>query len=344
MVMITQKLNVWRLLKKSFLASACIACSVAVVAEEVQPIGGLYYSIKEASKTATITGFDSETMPSKLNIPDSVQIGASRYEVTSIGNNAFRRCSGLESVSMPEVTSIGEYAFYDCSALSSVSMPEVTSILENAFYDCSALSSVSMPKVTSVGKNAFRGCKSLVSVSMLKVTSIGENAFQGCKSLVSVSMPEVTSLESFAFYSCSVLSSVSIPKVASLEAWVFCDCSSLESVSMYNVTRVKKGAFNGCPQLNAIELGQSDPTMIEIDESVFEEVSFGNVTLYVPTGSKSDYESVFGINIFKEIKEKDSIDDDATYVIVIDKEGVQHNFEATENVKVKWVKGAELGK
>jgi hypothetical protein len=40
--------------------------------------------------------------------------------VTSIGQEAFRACSGMASVTIPNsVTSIGNYAFYYCSALTS---------------------------------------------------------------------------------------------------------------------------------------------------------------------------------------------------------------------------------
>ena len=55
---------------------------------------------------------DENTEITDLVIPDGV---------TSIGNYAFRNCSGLTSVTIPNsVTSIGIYAFYGCSSLTSV--------------------------------------------------------------------------------------------------------------------------------------------------------------------------------------------------------------------------------
>ena len=51
-------------------------------------------------------------------------------KVTSIGDFAFYRYSGLTSITIPtSVTSIGDYAFFDCFKLTSVTIPNsVTSI------------------------------------------------------------------------------------------------------------------------------------------------------------------------------------------------------------------------
>ena len=64
--------------------------------------------------------------------------------VTSIGEDAFSRCSNLKSISIPNsVTSIGKYAFADCSSLESISIPDsVTSIDYYAFEGCYSLKSV----------------------------------------------------------------------------------------------------------------------------------------------------------------------------------------------------------
>ena len=78
--------------------------------------------------------------------------------VTSIGDSAFRGCSGLTSVSIPSsVTSIGGSAFRGCSGLTSVNIPNsVTSIGSGAFSNCSGLTSVSIGNgVTSIGDSAF---------------------------------------------------------------------------------------------------------------------------------------------------------------------------------------------
>ena len=58
--------------------------------------------------------------------------------VTSIGNDAFSKCSSLSKIVIPSsVTSIGEMAFMDCDSLSEIVIPSsVTSIGDSAFYRC----------------------------------------------------------------------------------------------------------------------------------------------------------------------------------------------------------------
>jgi hypothetical protein len=133
--------------------------------------------------------------------------------VTSIGDYAFQRCTGLSSVTIPDsVTSIGNYAFYDCSGLSSVTIGEsVTSIGYAAFYDCRGLSSVTIPgSVTSIGDYAFQRCTGLSIVTIPdSVTRIGNYAFYDCSGLSSVTIGVgVTSIGDSAFSSCNSLGSV----------------------------------------------------------------------------------------------------------------------------------------
>ena len=84
--------------------------------------------------------------------------------VTSIGGNAFARCSGLTSVTIGSgVTSIGGGAFSECSGLTSVTIPNnVTSIELYAFARCSGLTSVTIGSgVTSIGDFAFDDCSGI---------------------------------------------------------------------------------------------------------------------------------------------------------------------------------------
>ena len=162
-----------------------------------------------------------------LEIPNSV---------TSIGNYAFRGCSGLTSIVIPtSVISIGDHAFELCTGLTSVEIPNsVTSIGSSAFYYCSSLKSVEiLNSVTSIGDHAFAYCEGLIRVTFgNSVTSIGEYAFMHCEGLTSVEIPNsVTSIGSRAFIYCYGLTSVQIPtSVTSIGSYAFYRCDRLKTL------------------------------------------------------------------------------------------------------------------
>ena len=88
--------------------------------------------------------------------------------VTSVGNNAFRTCVNVTSVTLPaSLTSIGDVAFYECSALETISIPAaVTNIGANAFGYC-ALKEVSIPaNVETIGDGAFFKCAALTAINV----------------------------------------------------------------------------------------------------------------------------------------------------------------------------------
>ena len=173
--------------------------------------------------------------------------------VTSIGDYAFRGCSGLTSVTIGNsVTSIGAEAFMGCSGLTSVTIPNsVTSIGDYAFSYCSGLTSVTIPNsVTSIGGGAFYECSVLTSVTIgNSVESIGDCAFAYCSGLTSVTIPNsVKSIGESAFNGCSVLTSVTIGNsVTSIGEWAFAYCYELIDVYCYaeNVPSTESNAFDG---------------------------------------------------------------------------------------------------
>ena len=130
------------------------------------------------------------------------------YQVTTIGQGAFRGCSGLTSVTIPNsVTIIGQDAFYSCSGLTSITIPNsVTIIGQSAFSWCEGLTSVTIPGcgMTTIGQSAFQGCSGLTSVTIGNgVTDIEEYAFSSCSSLTSVTIGHgVTTIGQDAFYGC----------------------------------------------------------------------------------------------------------------------------------------------
>ena len=214
-------------------------------------------AIIETASNCLVTGCQSTTIPNS---------------VTSIGENAFEKCSGLTSITIPNsVMSIGDYAFDSCTGLTSVMIGNsVTSIGHAAFYGCTGLTSVTIPNsVTSIGYYAFYNCSKLGTVTIGSgVTSIGQYAFSGCSLLSSVDIPNsVTSIGNFAFYKCSNLGTVNIGSaVTSIGENAFNSCSSLTSISIpASVTSIDYYAFYGCSSLASVTLN-SNPF---IDEDAF---------------------------------------------------------------------------
>ena len=264
-------------------------------------VDGICYNIlSEDDRTVEVTESPYD-YAGNIVIPAEVTYDGNTYSVTTIGENAFYRCSALTSVSMPEITKIGYRAFFCCDVLASVEMPAVTMIDEEAFYDCSALASVSMPAVRTIGDEAFYDCSALTSVSMPMVKMISGGAFYGCNALTSVSMPAVTTIGNGAFHFCDALISVSMPSVTTIGEKAFRHCDVLVSVDIpASVTTIGSDAFDGCSGLTSVYCHWEQP--LECDPEFTSEVLM-NATLYVPTGTIDAYRSVDPWRWFINIEE-----------------------------------------
>jgi len=168
------------------------------------------------------------------------------------------------------VTSIGDSSFYNCSGLTSIIIPNsVTSIGNFAFFTCSSLTSVSIPSsVLSIGSNAFFTCSALTSINIPNsVTNIGEAAF-GITGLTTINIPNsIQTIANHTFFNCISLATVTIPS---------------------SVTAIGNFAFYGCG-LTSVTVDWSSPLFIA--PQVFEAVNLSGVTLVVPEGTTSLYQS-----------------------------------------------------
>ena len=185
--------------------------SISSSAYDVE-VDGIYYNILKKAKTAVVTKGDNKYSGDET-IPETITVDNVVYNVTSIGRDAFDRCSGLTSVTIPNsVTRIGIQAFWACHGLTSITIPNsVTSIKACVFQNCTGLTSITIPNsVTSIGNWAFSGCSGLTSITIPNsVTSIGDRAFSVCTGLTSITIPNsVTSIGRCAFAECEKLENV----------------------------------------------------------------------------------------------------------------------------------------
>lgn len=121
----------------------------------------------------------NESSVSQVNIPSTV---------TTIGKQAFGKCTSLKSITVPASVTNFDSAFY-MSGLTSVTFEDgVKSISTKAFEGCAALADVDIPSsVESIGMGAFYWCSSLGEIEIPStVTSIGNLAFAGCSDVTLV--------------------------------------------------------------------------------------------------------------------------------------------------------------
>jgi predicted lipoprotein with Yx(FWY)xxD motif len=105
-------------------------------------VDDLTFTLNDDGVSYSVTDCDTAAI-GEMIIPSTYN----SLPVTSIGNNAFYRCTSLTSITIPDsVTSIGEEAFYYCTSLTSITIPDgVTSIGGSAFFYCTSLTSATIP-------------------------------------------------------------------------------------------------------------------------------------------------------------------------------------------------------
>ena len=201
----------WESIKGYNSISQIVKCNDGIYAKSKEIIiDGITFKLSDYYRTQ-VTGYSGSLV--NITIPESVAYEGLTFNVTSIGDKAFYKCTSLASVTISNsVTSIGDYAFCNCTSLISATIPySVKSIGDYAFCNCTSLTSVTIPdSVTSIGDHAFDCCTSLTSVTISdSVKSIGDYAFSSCENLTSVTIPgSVTSIGRSTFYNCTSLTSI----------------------------------------------------------------------------------------------------------------------------------------
>ncbi len=273
-------------------------------------VDNLVYTLStDGTNTATVTGYTGS--PTTINIPEKVTAaeGGTEYTVTAIAAHAIEDNHSLISVQIPStVTSIGEDIFRTCTKLTSITvdsgnqyfsaaddvlfnknqtilikcgegkagsytLPDtVTTIGEDGFELCSKLTSITIPSsVTSIGKSAFSNCTGLNSITIPNgVTSIGESAFYYCTNLTSVTLPDtLTDIGDSAFNYCNNNSfdKISIPtSVRNIGEKAF-RCTKLKSITIpEGVESIGANAFEYCDVLGSVTISS---TVKSLGESLF---------------------------------------------------------------------------
>lgn len=137
--------------------------------------------------------------------------------VKSIGDNAFKDCIGITSITIPDsVTSIGYNAFSGCTKLENIyytgdiaswckisGLNNLLTSLRTLYINGNKIEgNLNIPNnVTSIGSYSFSFCGKLTGITIPNsVTSIGNDAFRDCTRLVNITIGDsVSNIDSSAF-------------------------------------------------------------------------------------------------------------------------------------------------
>lgn len=236
---------------------------------------GIYYNVLDpTNKTVEVTYRDTyyNSYSGQIDIPATVNYNGSIYNVTSIGNSAFRDCKDLIDVSLPKsINYIGEYAFRYSSGLQTLTCfattpPEVQSNSFNTYTNNATLRVLKL-YINTYNTYAWSSFKSIEPIydydfeqdglfyniiskpdKTVEVTyrDTTYNSYSG-----SISVPsevtysgtendtyigftfEVKSIGNHAFEGCTSLTSVSIPNsILSIKEKAFYNCEVLTNISI----------------------------------------------------------------------------------------------------------------
>ena len=225
--------------------------------------------------------------------------------VTSIGSEAFRYCSNLESVTFAEgsqLTSIGDYAFYFCSNLTSIEI---------------------LSGVTSIGSDAFDGCYLTIvyNYSDLEITA-GSSDHGGVAQYAEVVLTEdnlgnvkdengyVTYTDGEEVLLLGYLGSekdIVIPEGVTRIAEYTFDENDIVSVTLpESLTAIGNSAFSGCHNLKEV---------------------YNNSSLNITAGSSGyGYVAYYAVKVHNSSESESIFDDESGFAIV---DGVLYGYRGS---------------
>ena len=230
----------------------------------------IIYNSSGASTHITTFYYGYEEPSGDLIIPSTITHDDTVYTITTIGYNAFWKCTNITSLTLPNtLNSIIQGAFAGCTGISGeVVFPDaVTHLGADAFRTCTSLNSVVFnDSLQTIGSSAFKGCTSLEHISSFpeSLTKIYHKAFYGCNHLTSaiVIPPLVTRIYEQAFYGSHISSLYLSEGVTHIERMAFAGCpiTSLHmSSSVVSIYSGNQGSFYGCNKLESITVDEANP-------------------------------------------------------------------------------------
>lgn len=224
--------------------------------------------------------------------------------ILGIGNNAFRNCVNLSSVSFGNgLNTVGNYAFSGCLNLKEVTIPNEASVIvlgEHAFSDCHMLEEFTVPTgVEKIGDSCFENCMSMTKCDLVipgkssALQKMGDNVFKGCSSLEYLEFPNLYNEDQDVgwYQGCTSLKSIKVPysgmKFTDSATFTFAEFKDQLPAEFY---------FEGVPD-QKLHTEVCTPNSIAfkyLNEEIYEQV-------YTATGSAGSGQTVFHVNNRNEL-------------------------------------------
>lgn len=234
--------------------------------------GDFSYQLTQETKTATVQKYTGTSQ--SITIPSQIDWDGASYNVTVIGQNAFRDNTTITSINIPKgVLEIDNYAFYGCSVLSSVKLPTNCQLGKYIFYECDSLNEISIPEGTTsiydtypldddkeVDQKNDGACLAGDAIEKITfesgVTKVPSHLCEGLTQLKTIEWGNVASLGYHSFNRCESLTTIELPeKITTLPRLAFGGCKALTSVTIKGkLTYLGEMAFNNCSKMSKFTL------------------------------------------------------------------------------------------
>lgn len=261
---------------------------------------GIFYRITSTERAECEVVSGDQKYEGEISILPTVTADSKTYNVTGIGEGAFKDCWGVNSVRLPgSLTEIKSEAFKNCTGLTFIDIPDnVQSVDKNAFNGSNLRGLYIGKAINKIGTRAFSQVTEIHMTSSL--TEIGVDDFEYAEELQQLYVtPSLQEVEKNAFAFCGNLQGVYVEDLASWCGIKFGNEYSnptSKSGNLYlndnfitslaipdGVASIGNFAFYGCKYIYDLRIPNSVET---IGEYVFYECNRLS-TLYLGKGLKS---------------------------------------------------------
>ena len=132
-------------------------------------VDGINYNITDANGLVVAVTSSTPKYQGSVTIPATVTYNGKNYSVKAIGENAFKQCTDLTSVTIgSNIETVGYAAFSGCTNLTEINWSNNIKKLDTyAFNDCSALTHAELSSsLEEMGVAVFSGCINITSATI----------------------------------------------------------------------------------------------------------------------------------------------------------------------------------